>query len=69
MRVDEIIEAIEELPVEDQMLFFNESATEKENIEYAVEAFKECKTLEDFQEKYREIENRSFNFIPAIGLK
>lgn len=42
---------------------------EKIGVEYAVEAFKECKTLEDFQDKQRELTNLACTFMPTLGLK
>lgn len=45
----------------------DEITKEKIGVEYASEAFKECHTLEDFQDKLREINNRVCNFMPIIG--
>lgn len=36
---------------------------EEIGVNYAVEQFKDCKSLEEFQQAYKEIENRSFNFM------
>lgn len=42
---------------------------EKIGVVYAVEAFKDCITLDDFQSKYRELTNLSCTFMPTLGLK
>lgn len=42
---------------------------EKIGVEYAVEAFKDCQTLADFQDKQRELTNLSCTFRPTLGLK
>jgi len=36
---------------------------EKLNTEYTVKQFSECVTLSDFQDKLKEITNRSYNFM------
>lgn len=36
---------------------------EKIGVNYATEAYRDCKTLEDFQDKFKEIQTRSFNFM------
>jgi hypothetical protein len=41
---------------------------EKVGVEYAKEAFAELTNLEAFQDKYKEITNRSFNFQQPLGL-
>lgn len=40
-----------------------ETDQEKRNTEYVTAQFADCKTLSDFQEKYNEIRNRSYNFM------
>lgn len=42
---------------------------EKIGVEYAIESFKDCITLEDFQSKYRELTNLACTFMPTLGLK
>lgn len=42
---------------------------EKIGVDYAVEAFKECVTPLDFQEKYKELTNLACTFMPTLGLK
>lgn len=42
---------------------FDSPQMEKYNAGYVVEQFANCKTLEDFTEKLKEITNRSFNFM------
>lgn len=42
---------------------------EKIGVEYAVEAFKDCQTLDDFKDKQRELTNLACTFMPTLGLK
>ena len=41
---------------------------EKIGVDYAVEAFRECVTPLDFQEKYKELTNLACTFMPTLGL-
>lgn len=49
--------------------YLTDTEAEKIGVTYAHEAYKSCQTLQDFQDKQKEIENRSFNFLPTLGLK
>lgn len=52
----------------DDMIMQLDEDHEKIGVEYAVEAFSECRDLNDYQDKQRELTNRACNFMPTLGL-
>lgn len=52
-----------------QDVLYDDDFLEPSSTFYALDKFKECTTLEDFKQAYKEIEIRSYNFYKPLGLK